>query len=117
MNVLDQHPKPSCMAHPWRSTAGIFLPPFLLVGLLSMIIERVQNSPMLRPFLDAVNAASLALMAAVTIELGRHALAPQGEVSLVAIVLAIASLVVLFSTKINSAWLILCGALLGYFLL
>ncbi|HEY0074435.1 MAG TPA: chromate efflux transporter [Abditibacteriaceae bacterium] len=99
------------------ATAGIFLPSFLLVGLLSMIIERVQKSLMLRPFLDAVNAASLALMAAVTIELGRHALAPQGEVSLVAIVLAMASLVVLFTTRINSAWLILGGALLGYFLL
>jgi chromate transporter len=99
------------------ATAGIFLPSFLLVGLLSMIIERVQKSPMLRPFLDAVNAASLALMAAVTIELGRHALAPQGEVSLVAIVIAVTSLVVLFTTRINSAWLILGGALLGYFLL
>lgn len=99
------------------ATAGIFLPSFLLVGLLSMIIERVQKSPMLRPFLDAVNAASLALMAAVTIELGRHALAPQGELSLVAITLAMASLLVLFTTKINSAWLILGGALLGYFLL
>ena len=99
------------------ATLGIFLPSFLLVGLLSMIIEKVNRSPILRPFLDAVNAASLALMAAVTIELGRHALAPQNQVLPVAVVLFVASLVVLFTTKINSAWLIGGGALLGYFLL
>ncbi len=99
------------------ATLGIFLPSFLLVGLLSMIIAKVNQSPILRPFLDAVNAASLALMAAVTIDLGRHALAPQNQVLPVAVVLFFASLAVLFTTKINSAWLIGGGALLGYFLL
>jgi chromate transporter len=99
------------------ATLGIFLPSFLLVGLLSMIIERVQQSPMLRTFLDAVNAASLALMAAVTVELGRHAIAPQDQILPLAVGLFGASIAVLFTTKINSAWLIGVGALLGYLLM
>lgn len=99
------------------ATLGIFLPSFLLVGLLSLIIEKVNSSPMLRPFLDAVNAASLALMAAVTFELARHAFAPQNQISPVAIALCVASLLVLFTAKINSAWLMAVGALIGFFLM
>ena len=99
------------------ATIGIFLPSFLLVGLLSMIIEKVNQSPILRPFLDAVNAASLALMASVTIELGRHALMPQNLILPVAVAIFGGSLLLLFKTKINSAWLIGLGALIGYFLL
>jgi chromate transporter len=99
------------------ATLGIFLPSFLLVGLLSSIVKRAENSPLMRTFLDAVNAASLALMAAVTLELGRHALAPQNQISLIAIALFLVSLALLLKTKINSAWLIGVGALCGWLFL
>lgn len=98
----------------FAATLGIFLPSFLLVGLLSTIINRVEKSPLMRTFLDAVNAASLALMAAVTWELGKHALLPDGRLLPLAVGLFSVSLVLLFQTKINSAWLIGLGALVGW---
>lgn len=52
--------------------------------------------------------ASLALMAFVTYELGRAAL-----VDAVTIILAIASAVLLIRFRVNSAWLVLAGAVVG----
>jgi chromate transporter len=99
------------------ATLGIFIPSFVFVGLLAVLIEKVKHSPLLRSFLDAVNAASLALMAVVTWQLAVHALMPEKVFLPLSLVLALASLVVLFTTKINSAWLILVGALCGWFFL
>lgn len=90
------------------ATVGIFLPSFLLVGWLLRVLEKLQDSVVARRFLDAVNAASLALMAAVAIELGRAAI-----VDWLSATIALASLLVLWRTKWNSAWLIAAGALAG----
>jgi chromate transporter len=59
-------------------------------------------------FLDGVNVGSLALMVAVTFELGRAAL-----VDLPTVLLALASAVLLMRYRVNSAWLVLAGALIG----
>jgi len=59
-------------------------------------------------FLDAVNASSLALMAVVTWQLGHSAV-----VDVTSLVLAVASAIVLFRFRVNSAWIVLGGALLG----
>lgn len=91
------------------ATLGIFLPSFLFVGFLSLILDRLRDSPMLRVFLDAVNAASLALMAIVTFELLRIAL-----VDVLTIALAVSALALLLLTRLNSAWLIATGAALGW---
>jgi len=90
------------------ATLGIFLPSFLLVGLLSRILPLVRKSPWAGVFLDGVNAASLGLMAGVTIQLGRSAL-----VDVLTIVLSLVSLFIILRFKVNSVWLILGGGLLG----
>jgi chromate transporter len=90
------------------ATLGIFLPSFVFVALLSRFMPWVKKSAWARAFLDGVNVASLGLMAGVTWELAR-----SGVVDIFTVVLAAASLVLVFRFKVNSAWLILGGAALG----
>jgi len=90
------------------ATLGIFLPSFLFVGLLSRILPFVRKSPWAATFLDGVNAASLGLMAGVTVQLGKTAL-----VDIFTVVLSFISLLVIFRFRVNSVWLILGGGLLG----
>ncbi|HLN63425.1 MAG TPA: chromate transporter, partial [Symbiobacteriaceae bacterium] len=91
------------------ATLGIFLPAFLFVGLLNPLVPRMRKSAWLSGFLDGVVAASLGLMAAVTWTLGRAAL-----VDWLTVALAVVSLGVLLRFKVNSAWLVLAGGLVGY---
>lgn len=90
------------------ATIGIFLPSFLLVGLLTKVVETSRHSILMRGFLDGVNAASFVLMAWVSGLLARAAL-----VDVFTVGIALVSLVILLKTKWNSAWLIFSGALLG----
>ena len=90
------------------ATLGIFLPSFLLVGLLSRVLPFVRKSWWAASFLDGVNAASLGLMTAVAIQLGRIVL-----VDIFTIVLTLCALFLVFRFKINSAWLIVGSGLLG----
>lgn len=91
------------------ATVGIFLPAFIFVAISSPIIPRLQQSPWARGFLDGVNVASLALMAAVTGELGAAALTDW-----YAILLAGVTAILLFRYKVNTTWLIGLGAAAGY---
>ncbi len=91
------------------STAGIFLPGFLLDFLLNPPIPRMRASLWFGAALDGVNAASLALMAAVSFKLALASL-----VDPVTIVLFAAALLVLMRTNISSFWLILLGGLAGF---
>ena len=59
-------------------------------------------------FLDGVNVASLALMGVVAAYLGRAAL-----VDVPTVLLALASTLLLVRFRVNSAWLVLMGALVG----
>jgi chromate transporter len=90
------------------ATAGIFLPAFILVAISGPLIPLIRRSATAGAFLDGVNVASLALMAAVSYQLGRSAI-----VDWLTIGLAVASAVLLLRFRINSAWLVLGGALLG----
>jgi chromate transporter len=90
------------------ATAGIFLPAFFFVALSGPLIPRIRRSPAAGAFLDGVNAASLALMAVVTGQLGMAAL-----VDWAAVLLAIGSAALLFGFRVNSAWLVLGGACIG----
>jgi chromate transporter len=99
------------------ATVAIFLPAFLLVGLSGPIVPRLRRSKRAGDFLDGVNAAALALMAAVTWRLGRGVLAnPDATwwVNGTAWVLALGTLVLLLRYRINSAWLMLGGAVVGF---
>ena len=90
------------------ATAGIFLPSFIFVAISGPIIPRLRNSALAGAFLDGVNAASLALMAVVTLQLGADSLRDP-----LSIILALASAVLLLRFKLNSTWLILSGAIIG----
>jgi chromate transporter len=90
------------------ATVGIFLPAFVFVALTGPIIPRLRRSPVLAGLLDGANIVSLALMAGVTLQLGETALRDPLTVAL-----GLASLALLFLTKLNSAWLILAGGVIG----
>jgi chromate transporter len=90
------------------ATVGIFLPAFILVAASGPLIPFLRRSATAGAFLDGVNVASLALMAAVSYQLGRAAL-----VDALTIGLAVASAILLFRYRVNSAWLVLGGALAG----
>jgi len=93
------------------ATVGIFLPSFLLVGLVFPWFEKLRKNPILSILLDGLNAASIALMASVTIKLGMSTLLGWES-----ILIFIISAAILIKTKINSTWLILAGALIGIIL-
>jgi chromate transporter len=90
------------------ATAAIFLPSFFMAALVGAMAGRLRKSPVLAGFLDGVNAAAVALMAVVTLALGRAALV---DVWTWGIGLLSAALLLRF--KLNATWLILGGALLG----
>jgi len=90
------------------ATLGIFLPAFVFAALSAPLIPKLRASPAAGAFLDGVNVASLALMAVVTWQLGSAAL-----VDWITVVLAIVAGVVLLRWRINSAWLVLGGGVVG----
>jgi chromate transporter len=91
------------------ATLAIFLPSFLFVALSSPLIPRLRRSPWAGAFLDGANAASVALMATVTWDLGRAAV-----VDWLTAGLAGAAAVILLLTRLNSAWLVAGGAIVGF---
>jgi chromate transporter len=90
------------------ATVGMFLPAFVYVGLTAGFLPTLRKSPVASAFLDGVNAAALALMALVGWQFARAAI-----VNLPAIVLMTVSGVLVFRYKVNSAWLVLGGAIAG----
>lgn len=89
-------------------TIGIFLPAFVLVGVINPWVPSLRQSPWVSSFLDGVNAASLGLMAAVTYTLGSTAL-----VDLLTVILATLSAIAVFRFQVNSVWLVLAGGVVG----
>jgi chromate transporter len=94
------------------ATAGIFLPSFLFVALLNPLIPRLRKSKVMSAFLDAVNVAAVAVILVVAVEMGRDTLTDWKT-----IFIALASLTVTFVfKKLNSAFIVAGGAVLGYLL-
>ncbi|HEX4816800.1 MAG TPA: chromate efflux transporter [Nonomuraea sp.] len=90
------------------ATVAIFLPSFVFVGLLTRITDRLRSSDWTSALLDGLNAAALALMAGVSYQLGRTAI-----VDALTAVIAVATLALLWRTRLNNAWYIAGGALIG----
>jgi chromate transporter len=90
------------------ATAGIFLPSFVFVALSGPLVPRLRRSPAAGAFLDGVTVGALALMATVTFSLTRAAI-----VDLPTALLAGLSAVLLLRWRVNSAWLVLGGGLVG----
>lgn len=94
------------------STIAIFLPSFLFVALLNPIVKKMRNSKLFSAFLDAVNVASVAIIVAVCFDMGKDTITDWRT-----ILIAILSISIAFGyRKINSAFVVLGGSLLGYLL-
>lgn len=91
------------------ATVAIFVPSFLFVAAVSPFVPRLRRAAATSLILDGVNVAALGLMAGVTWQLARAAV-----VDGVTAVLAIVATAILLRFKINSAWLIVAGALIGF---
>ena len=98
--------------HGWSgavlATFGIFAPGFLFVACSQPLIPRLRASAVTGAVLDGVVVASLGLMAAVTWNLFRAAVVDPATA-----LLALAAAVLLFSTRLNSTWLVLAGGMVG----
>ena len=90
------------------ATVAIFLPSFVFVALLSRLVPWMRARRFTADLLDGANVTALALMAGVTGQLGREAL-----VDVLTVALAAAAGLLLWRTKLNSAWLIAAGAGVG----
>lgn len=90
------------------ATAGIFLPSFIFVAALGLVLPRLRRSRWMAAFLDAVNMSSVALMAAVTVTLSVSTLT-----SWPAWVIALAAAGAGLHWKVNATWLVLGGAVVG----
>ena len=90
------------------ATVGIFLPAFCFVAVLNRIVPAMRRSPWTGALLDGVNVAALGLMAGVTWQLAQSAI-----VDWLTGLLAVAAALMLFRFKINSAWLVLAGGIIG----
>ncbi len=87
------------------ATVGIFLPSFLFVAMLRPLVPKLRDNPWTAAFLDSVNVAAVALMAAVLVQLSRTALTAWPDFT----VLALAVLLQM-RLKIRVYWVVLlCG--------
>jgi len=94
------------------ATIGIFLPSFFLVALLNPLIPKLRKSKVMAIFLDTVNAISIVLILSICIEMGRSAVNDWRTI----LIACVGFGVCLVFKKLNSAWVILGGAVLGYLL-
>ena len=96
----------------WRgaglATVGMFVPAFTFVAVTAGVLPRLRKSPTASLFLDGVNAAAVALMAFVGFQFAR-----QAVVAPLAGAIAVVSGALAFRFKVNSAWLVLGGAVVG----
>ena len=93
------------------ATVGIFLPAFVLVALVNPWVDQLRQSRWVSGFLDGVNAASLGLMAVVTVQLGQSGIV-DGWTGAIALI----SGVLLLRFKVNSAALVIAGGIIGFLL-
>jgi chromate transporter len=93
------------------ATIAIFLPSFIFVLFLNPVIPRLRASKVMSAFLDAVNVSGVGLMAAVVISLAGQIMTDWRGIA-IAGVAAIAGM----RFRLNNAWLIAGGAVLGWLL-
>lgn len=98
------------------ATAAVFLPSFVFVAITNPIVPRLRRSRWTAAFLDAVNAASLGLMAAVTVRLSGRIFFPgvDWRPSWTALLIAAAATAVALRWKVGAIWLVLGGTAAGW---
>lgn len=95
------------------ATLGIFLPSFLFVSLLNPLIPKMRKSAIVSAFMDAINVGSVAVIMAVVISMGIDAIVDWRSI----LILLISIFVAFKFNKLNSAFIVIGGSLLGYLLL
>lgn len=94
------------------ATVGIFLPSFLFVALLNPLVKVMRRSALFGVFLDAVNVASIAIIVAVCVDIGRSSITDWRTICI-----GVTSIIVAFWFKnINSTLIVIGGSVLGYLL-
>jgi chromate transporter len=94
------------------ATAGIFLPSFLFVAFLNPLVSRLRKSRVMSVFLDTVNMASIALILAICVEMGKTSITDWKTL----LIGVIGLMVSLIFKKLNSAFVVLGGSVIGYLL-
>lgn len=94
------------------STIAIFLPSFVFVAMLNLLMKKLRNSKGFSAFLDAVNVVSVAVMMVVCLEMGKEIITDWRTM-----LIAFSSIAITFGyRKINSAFIVLGSSLFGYLL-
>lgn len=94
------------------ATVGIFLPSFAFVALLNPLIPKLRKSKAMSAFLDTINVAAVAVILAVAVEMSCDTLTDWRKV-----LIAVISFAVVFKfKKLNSAFIVVGGAVLGFLL-
>ncbi|MFA9189422.1 chromate efflux transporter [Flavobacterium sp. FBOR7N2.3] len=94
------------------STIAIFLPSFVFVALLNPLVKKLRNYKPFSVFLDAVNVSSVAIIISICIQMGTDTITDWRT-----ILIALVSILIAFNyKKINSAFIVIGGAFLGYIL-
>lgn len=103
------------LAGPWgavAATVGIFLPSFVFVSILNPWVPRMRESRFLGYFLDSVNVAAVAVMAAVLVEM-----ASDSIVGWRTLLIALLSFGWVFGLRrLNPIWVVPMGSVLGFIL-
>jgi chromate transporter len=93
------------------ATVAIFLPSFFFVLILNPLIPRLRSWPWTAAFLDSINVSALALMVAVTLQLGTVVLTAWP-----AWVIAALAAVLTLRFRVNAAWVVVGAAAAGWVL-
>ncbi|MFK0732615.1 MAG: chromate efflux transporter [Gloeotrichia echinulata GP01] len=98
------------------STVSIFLPSFVFTAALNPLVPKLRASKWTSAFLDSINVSAVALMVVVTFQVGvaTLSLAKLPFVDLFGLAIAIISAVLAIRFRINAAWLVLGGAIIGW---
>jgi chromate transporter len=103
------------LLHGWAgaavATVAIFLPSFVMAGIVGVLAGRIRRSKLAAAFLDGVNAAAVALMASVALSLGRATILDGWTLAM-----GVVSAALLVRFRVNATWLILGGAAIGILL-
>lgn len=94
------------------ATVGIFLPSFIFVAMLNPLIPKMRKSKVIAAVLDAVNIAAVAVIVAVCVEMGKDTLTDWRTI----LIAAMSIIAVFIFKKMNSAFIVIGGALTGYLL-
>jgi chromate transporter len=96
----------------WRgaalATIGMFFPAFVYVVVTAKFLPKIRKSPLAGAFLDGVNASAVALMGFVGWQFARASLT-----NVPAILIAIVGVILVYGYKVNSAWMVIGGAIAG----